>query len=77
MYPEAIDFLGKAITVRSSGGAAVTTIDGTGAFHVVQCVSGEGADTELDSFTVTGGNANGATPTIVAAGCGTSAVARR
>ncbi|NIM64051.1 MAG: hypothetical protein GTO30_21095, partial [Acidobacteria bacterium] len=27
-YPEVIDFMGKAITVRSSGGADVTTIDG-------------------------------------------------
>ena len=59
-YFEAINFLGKAITVRSSGGAAVTTIDGGGVeFHVVQCVSGEGPDTVLDGFTITGGNANG------------------
>ncbi len=58
-YFEAINFLGKAITVRGSGGPEVTTIDGTGFFHVVQCVSAEGLDTVLDGFTITGGNANG------------------
>ena len=35
-YFEAIDFLNKAITVRSSGGAAVTTIDGGGAVRLEQ-----------------------------------------
>ncbi len=40
-YFETIDFLGKAITLRSSDGPDMTTIDGTG-FHVVQCVSFEG-----------------------------------
>ncbi len=58
-YNEAIDFLGKAITVRSTDGPDVTTIDGTGNFHVVQCVSGEGSDTALDGFVITGGNADG------------------
>ena len=29
-YPEVIDFSGKAITLRSSDGATVTTIDGAG-----------------------------------------------
>ncbi len=58
-YFETINFLGKAITLRSSGGAEVTTIDGTGNFHVVQCVSGEGSGTVLDGFTITGGNADG------------------
>ena len=60
-YFEAINFLGKAVTLRSSDGAEVTVIDGTGNFHVVQCVSGEGPDTVLDGFTITGGNANGST----------------
>ncbi|MHC4695671.1 MAG: right-handed parallel beta-helix repeat-containing protein, partial [Planctomycetota bacterium] len=55
-YNELIGFLGKAITLRSSGGADVTTIDGTGLDgSVVKCVSGEGADTVLDGFTITGG----------------------
>jgi len=34
-YVEAINFLGKAITLRSSDGQSVTTIDGTGFSHVV------------------------------------------
>ena len=58
-YFEAINFLGKAIWLHSSDGAEVTTIDGTGFFHAVQCVTGEGPDTVLDGFTITGGNANG------------------
>ena len=45
IYNETINFLGKAITVRSSDGPEVTIIDGTGHFHVVQCVNGEGPDT--------------------------------
>ncbi len=62
-YNEAINFLGKAITLRSSDGPEVTIIDGTGFFtHVVQCVSGEGLDTILDGFTITGGNARGNIP---------------
>jgi len=58
-YPEAINFLGKAIRLYSSGGPNVTTINGSGHYHVVQCVSGEGPDTVLEGFTITGGNANG------------------
>ncbi|MHC4427181.1 MAG: right-handed parallel beta-helix repeat-containing protein [Planctomycetota bacterium] len=63
-YYEAIDFLGKNITVRSTEPwnpvvMANTVIDGTDNFHVVQCVSGEGA-ADLSGFTITGGNANGA-----------------
>ncbi len=61
-YFEAINFLGKAVTLRSSDGVDVTTIDGNGAPHVVQCVSGEGPDTVLDGFTITGGNADGGYP---------------
>ena len=63
-YMESITFNGKAITVRSTDptDAAVvvsTIIDGTGFFHVVQCVSGEGADTVLSGFVITGGTADG------------------
>jgi hypothetical protein len=58
-YHEAINFLGKAITVRSaSGNPNDTIIDGTGNLHVVQCVTGEGSNTVLSGFTITGGNAN-------------------
>ena len=75
LYPEEIDFLGKAITVRSAEGPAVTTIEGDFDGTVVTCASGEGPDTVLDGFTVTNGNATygggmyllGATPTVT--GC--------
>lgn len=61
-YNEAINFGGKAVRLYSSGGTDVTTIDANGiagAYHVVQCVSGEGPSTVLEGFTITGGNANG------------------
>ena len=58
-YNEAINFNGKAVRLYSSGGSGVTTINGTGHYHVVQCVSGEDANTILEGFTITGGNANG------------------
>jgi parallel beta-helix repeat protein len=63
-YYEAINFNGKAIELRSSNPndpniVAATVIDGTGNYHVVQCVSGEDANTILEGFTITGGNANG------------------
>lgn len=62
-YVEAVDFLGKAITLRSSGGPEVTVIDGTGSFHCAKCVNGEGPDTVLDGFTLTGGDASSAPTT--------------
>ncbi len=54
-YFETIDFLGKTITVRSSGGPEVTIIDAQQTGTVVTCNSGEGANTVLDGFTLTGG----------------------
>jgi hypothetical protein len=55
-YTEAINFKGKAIRLYSSGGPAVTTIDATGLVSsVVTCNSGEGANTILQGFTITGG----------------------
>jgi len=55
-YPEAINFLGKAVNLHSSGGPAVTIIDATGLnTSVVTCVSGEGPGTVLEGFTITGG----------------------
>ena len=74
IYMETIDFLGKAIAIRSSDGPLVTVIDGSGSNgSVVQCVSGEGADTVLEGFTITGGNAEvgggmrniGSSPTVI------------
>ena len=73
-YFESIDFIGKAVALRSSGGALATIIDGTGTNgSVVQCVNNEGPDTVLEGFTITGGNANngggmynlGTSPTII------------
>jgi hypothetical protein len=61
-YNEAINFNGKAVRLYSSGGPEVTTIDANRAFHVVQCVSGEDANTILEGFTITGGNANSPDP---------------
>jgi|GEM_PF-3121115 len=75
-YNETIDFIGKAITVQSSDGAGSTIIDGGGA-TVVICGSGEGRDTVLRGFTITGGassltsfgggmrNDNGSSPTVL------------
>ena len=61
-YLEQIDFLGKAITVTSSGGAKVTTIDSQGHAQwldqpigpVVRMKQGEGASSVLEGFTITG-----------------------
>jgi fibronectin-binding autotransporter adhesin len=63
-YFEAVNFNGKAITVRGtdpldSAVVAATIINGNGAPNVVQCVSGEGLDTLLSGLTITGGNASG------------------
>ncbi len=59
-YNEAINFNGKSITVRSAtGNPADVTIDGSGNFHVVQCISGENPNAVLEGVTITGGNANG------------------
>lgn len=55
-YAEAINFNGKAITVKSTGGAATTTINATGLnASVVSFVTGETAASTLDGFTLTGG----------------------
>ncbi|MHC4944308.1 MAG: right-handed parallel beta-helix repeat-containing protein [Planctomycetota bacterium] len=54
-YVENIDFLGKAITVRSEQGPAKTTIDGNQAGSVVAFQSGEGPDSVLQGFTITNG----------------------
>ena len=58
-YYEDIDFDGEPIHLYSSGGPEVTTIDGTGEYHVVTCDSSEVSTTILEGFTITGGNADG------------------
>jgi predicted outer membrane repeat protein len=54
-YYETINLSGKAITVRSADGPAVTTIDAQGTNTAVTCGMGEGPATVLEGFTVTGG----------------------
>jgi hypothetical protein len=61
-YNEAINFNGRAIRLYSTDGPNSTTINGAGNYHVIQCISGEGPNTNLDGFTITGGNANGSSP---------------
>ena len=60
-YNELINFIGKGVTLRSSDGADLTIIDvepvedpGTGK-PVIRCDNGEGPNTVLDGFTLTGG----------------------
>lgn len=76
-YPETIDFKGKNIEVRSSGGAGVTFIDGGGTGRVVSLKTSEGPGAILSGFTLVGnGGSSGpraaiycyyASPTII--GC--------
>jgi hypothetical protein len=54
-YSEHIDFLGKAITVTTSDGTALTTIDGTLSGTVVTFKTGEGNSSVLKGFTITNG----------------------
>jgi parallel beta-helix repeat protein len=54
-YVECIDFLGKAIVLRSEEGYDVTTIDADSMGTVVSFVTGETELAVLDGFTITGG----------------------
>ena len=55
-YNEAIDFKGKAITVKATGTRASTIIDGTGlTTSVVRAVTGETSATVLQGFTIRNG----------------------
>ncbi|HET9281327.1 MAG TPA: choice-of-anchor D domain-containing protein [Candidatus Angelobacter sp.] len=68
-YFEQINFQGKAITIASTGGAAVTTLDGQGFQTPVFFFQNEGQGSVLKGFTVTHGGfagiaAIGASPTI-------------
>ncbi len=70
VYHEHINVFAQAITLRSSGGPEVTTLDGDGVGTVVTMTSGEGLDTLLQGFTITGAatsalhTENSAGPTI-------------
>jgi hypothetical protein len=54
-YIENINFMGKAITVKSSGGQNVTIINGNGLAPVVAFVTGEGPKSVLSGFTLENG----------------------
>ena len=54
-YTGMINFLGKAVALRSTGGPEVTVLDGQQAGTVVKCQSDEGPDTILEGFLITGG----------------------
>lgn len=54
-YRENINFMGKAITLKSSGGAKVTVIDGGKLGPVVTFASGETAKSVLQGFTIQNG----------------------
>jgi hypothetical protein len=56
-YVENIDFLGKAITVKSARGPNVTIIDGGGVYSVVTFTSNETQASVLSGFTIQNGNA--------------------
>ena len=56
-YTENINFLGKQITVTSSGGASVTVIDGGGVTSVVRFSTNETLSSVLSGFTLQNGNA--------------------
>ncbi|MGB2985909.1 MAG: right-handed parallel beta-helix repeat-containing protein [Phycisphaerae bacterium] len=60
-YNELVNFNGKAITLKSTDGSDVTTIHGEGlsGTSVVTCSNGEGPDTVLQGFTITGGEDSG------------------
>lgn len=55
-YVENISYNGKAVTVISSDGPEVTTIDGNASDVVVSFWNYEGSDSVLDGFTITNGN---------------------
>src|SRR5215467_1681183 len=58
-YVEKINFGGKAVTLTSSGGPSVTTIDGGAQGSVVTFSTGEGLTSVLNGFTVRNGFRNG------------------
>jgi len=57
-YFENINFLGKAITVKSSNGSSVTIIDGQRLGSVVTFNSNEASTSVLTGFTIQNGDAN-------------------
>lgn len=68
IYVEQINFLGKAITVESSDGPEVTTIDASNETSVVWFTNNEGTDSILDGFTITNGSGGGTVPNLTGGG---------
>ena len=50
-----LDFGGKAITVRSAMGSSMTTLLGTSRDRIIEFTNGEGPNSVLEGFTLTGG----------------------
>ena len=70
-YNETIDFDGYAITLRSAEGPEVTIISGVGLdSSVIKCISGEGPDTVIEGFTITGGTGTPVGPALETRGGG-------
>jgi hypothetical protein len=55
VYHELLDFHGKTLLLVSERGPLRTTIDGQGGGTVITMQSGEGPDTLVEGFTITGG----------------------
>lgn len=55
VYHELLDFHGKTLSLVSERGPLRTTIDGQGGGTVITMQSGEGPDTLVEGFTITGG----------------------
>jgi parallel beta-helix repeat protein len=51
-----INPLGKQITIRATGTAEETILDGEGQRNVVACSNSEGINTVIEGFTITGGD---------------------
>lgn len=72
IYLERIDYLGKAVFIKSVEGTAATVIDGMSLGSVVSFISGESESSTLDGFTIRNGLAacgggilcQGSSPTI-------------
>ncbi len=68
-YHEAIQFLGKEVTLRSALGPEVTRIDATGlGLSAVRFVNSEGPAAVLDGFTITGGTGTPESPETTSGG---------
>ena len=57
LYPETLNFLGKAITVKSEAGPATTIVDAGQTDSVVTFTSAEGPGSVLEGLTLRNGNA--------------------